>query len=126
MDNLPINNYGLLYSPGECYSREEAIEIIKENFFNPQPVEEQEEENIQVCCPSYEGKYPKIPISLFDEVSENIDLSNFSMHRKYRFDPVSENISSSNFLMHRKPRFVDSMKFPKISTFRIFDTSKFL
>ena len=91
MDNLPINNYGLLYSPGECYSREEAIEIIKENFFNPQPVEEQEEENIQVCCPSYEGKYPKIPIfrkywlfefvdapknpiCRFDEVSENIDF----------------------------------------------------
>lgn len=60
MDNLPINNYGLLYSPGECYSREEAKEIIKESFFNPQPVEEQEEENIQVCCPSYEGKYPKV------------------------------------------------------------------
>ena len=79
MDNLPINNYGLLYSPGECYSREEAIEIIKENFFNPQPVEEQEEENIQVCCPSYEGKYPKI--SFFDSMNgrkyrcrENLDL----------------------------------------------------
>ena len=100
MDNLPINNYGLLYSPGECYSREEAIEIIKENFFNPQPVEEQEEENIQVCCPSYEGKYPKIPFSMLDKVLENIDLSNFSMYRKYRFDPVSENIGSSNFSMH--------------------------
>ena len=62
MDNLPINSYGLLYSPGECYSREEAKEIIKEIFFNPLPVQEQEEDEIQVCCPSYEGKYPKIPI----------------------------------------------------------------
>ena len=62
MDNLPINNYGLLYSPGECYSREEARELIKESFFNPEPVEEQEEEEIQVCCPSYEGKYPKVSI----------------------------------------------------------------
>ena len=89
MDNLPINNYGLLYSPGECYSREEAIEIIKESFFNPLPVEEEEEENIQVCCPSYEGKYPKIPI-----------VRIFSNVRKYR---VSERLTeTSTFVIFGK------------------------
>ena len=58
MDNLEIKNY--MYSPGDCLSKEEATDIIKERFFNPKPVEFDDigEENIEVCCPSYEGICP--------------------------------------------------------------------